>query len=138
MKDTLKAGLTVTQHIRVDAGRTIGFMGDEGRVYSTPSMILDMEQTCRKFLLEHIDEGQDSVGVRVDVSHVAACPLDTDVEVTATITEIDRRRVTFSVLTRDPIEDVGRGTHVRFITDKAESRKRVAAKIAKLKELAGR
>lgn len=138
MKDTLKPGLSVTQRVLVDQSRTIGFMGDEGRVYSTPSMILDMEQTCRKFLLEYVDDGQDSVGVRVDVSHVAACPVDTYVEVTATITEVDRRRVTFTVLTRDPIEDVGRGMHVRFITDKAESKKRVAAKIAKLKGLAGR
>ncbi len=138
MKDTLKPGLTVTQRLRVDSARTIGFMGDEGRVYSTPSMIRDMEQTCRKLLLEHLDDGQDSVGVKIDVSHVAACPLDTDVEVTATITEVDRRRVTFAVSTRDPIEEIGRGTQVRFITDKAESRKRVAAKIAKLKELAGR
>ena len=53
MKPTLKSGLSFTLRISIDATRTISFMGEDGRVYSTPSMVRDMEQTSRDLLLQH-------------------------------------------------------------------------------------
>ena len=46
MKESLQPGLETTQRITVDTDRTIGFMGEDFRVYSTPSMVLDIERTC--------------------------------------------------------------------------------------------
>ena len=52
MKPSLKPGVTHTKSIVIDRPRTIGFMGEDARVYATPSMILDMEHTCRELILQ--------------------------------------------------------------------------------------
>ena len=131
MKSTLKVGLASTKNVLVDEGRCIGFMGKEGMVYATPRMVLDVEYACRNLLLEHLDEGEDSVGAHVSIDHLAATPLGLEVTIDVRIVDIDKRRVTFEFSVRDPIEDCGRGKHVRFVADKARSFERIKAKRAK-------
>ena len=131
MKDSLKAELATRREITVDESRCIGFMGKEGMVYATPRMVSDVEYTCRDFLLQHLDAGEDSVGAHVSIDHLAATPLGLKVTIEVKIVEIDRRRVTFEFWVRDPIEECGRGKHVRFVVDMAKSRERLAAKRAK-------
>src|SRR5215467_2845853 len=131
MKDTLKAGLSSTKRIIVDEDRCIGFMGKEGMVYATPRMVLDVEYACRELLLEHIDEGEDSVGAHVSIDHLAATPLGLEVTIDVRIVDVEKRRVTFEFSVRDPIEECGRGRHVRFVADKAKSFERIKAKRAK-------
>ena len=131
MKPTLKMGLATRREVMVDESRCIGFMGKEGMVYATPRMVSDVEYTCRDFLLEHLDAGEDSVGAHVSIDHLAATPLGLKVSIDAKIVEIDRRRVTFEFSVRDPIEECGRGRHVRFVVETAKSRERLAAKRAK-------
>ena len=131
MKPTLKMGLATRREVPVDESRCIGFMGKEGMVYATPRMVSDVEYTCRDFLLEHLDAGEDSVGAHVSIDHLAATPLGLKVSIDAKIVEIDRRRVTFEFSVRDPIEECGRGRHVRFVVETAKSRERLAAKRAK-------
>src|SRR5215831_707321 len=121
MKSSLKAGLSLSKTIVVDESRCIGFMGKEGMVYATPRMVSDVEYTCRDFLLEHLDDGEDSVGAHVSIDHLAATPLGLEVTIDIKIVELDKRRVTFEFTVRDPIEDCGRGKHVRFVADKAKS-----------------
>ena len=75
MKASLKPGLSFSKTILVDEGRCIGFMGKEGMVYATPMMVSDVEYTCRDFLLEHLDAGEDSVGAHVSIDHLAPTPL---------------------------------------------------------------
>ena len=131
MKPSLKVGLATTKAIVVDEERCIGFMGKEGMVYATPRMVSDVEYTCRDFLLEHLDTGEDSVGAHVSIDHLAATPLGLKVVIEAKVTEIDRRRVTFEFTVHDPIEQCGGGRHVRFVVDTAKSRERLAAKRAR-------
>jgi len=131
MKSTLATGLTLSKSLVVDESRCIGFMGKEGMVYATPRMVSDVEYACRDFLLQHLDPGEDSVGAHVSIDHLAATPLGLEVVVEAKITEIDRRKVTFEFSVRDPIEQCGRGKHVRFVVETAKSRERLAAKRAK-------
>ena len=131
MKSTLKAGLASTRTFTVDESRCIGFMGKEGMVYATPRMVLDVEYACRELLLEHLDEGEDSVGAHVSIDHLAATPLGLDVTIDVKIVDIEKRRVTFEFSVRDPIEECGRGKHVRFVADKAKSFERIKAKRAK-------
>lgn len=133
MKPTLKVGLSKTVRIPVDRARTIGFMGDEGRVYSTPSMVHDFEYSSRDFLLEHLDPGEDSVGAHVSVDHLGPTVEGDTVELALTITDIEGRRVTVEGVMRDSIEQVGRGTHKRFVVDVARQHARLAAKRAKVK-----
>jgi predicted thioesterase len=124
----LKEGLSKTAHVNVDDARTISFMGDEGRVYATPELVRDIEITCRDLLLENIDEGQDSVGTRIDVSHIAATPIDMWVAITATVSAVDGRAVSFEISAHDPVEQVCRGTHSRFIVDVAKTIERIRKK----------
>ena len=132
MKESLQPGLTITRRIVVDRARTIGFMGEEGRVYATPAMVMDAEMTARELLLTHLDPNEDSVGVRVEIDHLAATPLGAWVDVTATVTAVDRRRITLEFNVRDAFDEAGRGRHVRFVSDTAKTKERVAAKRARL------
>lgn len=131
MKDSLRQGLTRTRKITVDRDRTIGFMGEEGRVYATPYMVGDIERTCRDLLLEHADAGEDSVGAEVAVRHLAPTLLGMEVEITATVAAIDRRRVTFEVTAKDELEPIATSTHTRFVVDVAKTHERLRAKAAK-------
>jgi fluoroacetyl-CoA thioesterase len=131
MKPSLKPGLAAKREFAVDEERCIGFMGKEGAVYATPRMVSDVEYTCRDFLLAHLDAGEDSVGAHVSIDHLAATPLGLQVTIDAKIVELDRRRVTFEFSVRDPIEECGRGRHVRFVVETAKSGERLAAKRAK-------
>ena len=131
MKASLAVGLSTRREVTVDESRCIGFMGKEGMVYATPRMVSDVEYTCRDFLLQHLDAGEDSVGAHVSIDHLAATPLGLKVTIEVKIVEIDRRRVTFEFWVRDPIEECGRGKHVRFVVDTVKSRERLAAKRAK-------
>src|ERR671934_2734827 len=131
MKESLKAGLGTRRELMVDESRCIGFMGKEGMVYATPRMVSDVEYTCRDFLLQHLDPGEDSVGAHVSIDPLAATPLGLKVTIDVKLVELDRRRVTFEFSVRDPIEECGRGRHVRFVVETAKSRERLAAKRAK-------
>ncbi len=128
-------GLTTTTRITIDEPRTIDFMGDEARIYATPELVRDIEITCRDLVLEHIDAGQDSVGTRIDVEHIAATPIGAWVEITTTITGIDGRALAFEINARDAVEQVCRGRHNRFIIDVAKTAERLRAKAAKLDDL---
>src|SRR5437762_4779187 len=95
MKASLKPGLSFSKQITVDEARCIGFMGKEGMVYATPRMVSDVEYTCRDWLMEHLDPGEDSVGAHVSIDHLAATPLGLEVKIEIRVTEIDRRKITF-------------------------------------------
>ncbi len=131
VKPTLKKDLSASRTLTVDEARCIGFMGKEGMVYATPRMVSDVEYTCRDFLLQHLDAGEDSVGTHVSIDHLAATPLGLQVTIQINVEQIDRRKVVFRFSVRDPIEEVGRGTHERFVVETVKTRERLAAKRAK-------
>ena len=132
MKPTLAPGLAFTKRVLVDEARCISFMGRENMVYATPRMVSDVEYACRDFLLAHLDAGEDSVGAHVSIDHLGATPPGIEVTIEARITALDKRRVNFEYSVKDPLEEVGRGSHVRFVVDTAKSRERLAAKRARL------
>ena len=132
MKESLTAGVTATQKITIDRDRTIGFMGDEGRVYSTPSMVRDIEYTCHELLNEHLDDGENSVGTHVSVDHIGATVEGDEVEVSITITAVEGRAVSFEATVKDSLEEVGRGVHNRFVVDVQKTYERLTEKRKKV------
>jgi fluoroacetyl-CoA thioesterase len=130
VKSSLKVGLAASKSVEVDESRCIGFMGREAAVYATPRMVNDVEYACRDMLLEHLEEGEDSVGAHVSIDHLAPTPMGMKVRIEVRIVEVDRRKVVFEFLVKD-IEEVGRGRHVRYVVEKAKTRERLAAKRAK-------
>jgi fluoroacetyl-CoA thioesterase len=135
MKDSLVAGISTTAKILIDQERTIAFMGDEGRVYATPSMVLDIEYTARNWLMEYLDEGEDTVGTHVSVDHIGATVEGDTVEVIITVDEVNGRAILMSAHVKDSLEDVGKGAHNRFVVDKAKTFERLEAKRAKIEAL---
>jgi fluoroacetyl-CoA thioesterase len=131
VKPSLRAGLTGSKTLEVDESRCIGFMGREAAVYATPRMVSDVEYACRDMLLEHLDPGEDSVGAHVSIDHLAPTPMGLSVSIALRISEVDRRKVTLEFSVTDPVEEVGRGRHVRYVVETANTRERLAAKRAK-------
>lgn len=132
MKPSLRPGLTRVNRFTVGRERTIGFMGDEARTYSTPSMVLDIEHTCRELVIEHADAGEDSVGVEIAVKHLAPTLMGMTVEVTVHVVAVEGRKVMFEATVKDEVEDVGSGRHTRFVIDKARTFERLKTKAARL------
>jgi len=130
MRPSLAPGVTRTERITVDDARTIAFLGDKGRVYSTPSMVRDVEYACLRMISEHLDEGESSVGIHVAVDHLGATPLGAWVEVRVGVTRVEGRKVTAEAEIRDAVEIVGRGEHVRFVIDVARHAGKLRAKMA--------
>lgn len=131
MKAELVPGVTFTRRVCVDAARTIGFMGEEGRVYATPALVNDIETACCEGLLEYLDPGENSVGTRIELDHTAPTLPDMTVEITATISDVKGRRVTFAISARDPLDRIAGGTHVRFVVDVPTTLERLRAKAAR-------
>ena len=133
MKSTLQPGVSSTRRITVDRERTIGFMGEEARVYATPRLVGDIEYTCRDLLLAHLDPGEDSVGVEIALKHLAPSLTGMTVEIGVSVTAVAGRKVSFEVVARDELDEISRGTHVRFVVEVAKTIERLKAKAAKRK-----
>jgi fluoroacetyl-CoA thioesterase len=133
MQSTLELGVSHTERITIDRDRTIGFLGEQMRLYSTPSMVRDIEYTSLQLIQGHLDEGESSVGIHIAVDHLAATPLGQWVDVEVTVSAVDGRKVTLLASVRDAVEQVGRGEHIRFVIDIDKHTKRLQKKLAQLR-----
>ena len=131
MSESLKPGLTSTTRIAIDADRTISFMGDDCRVYSTPKLLYDVEMACRNLVLPCLEPGKDTVGTRVELDHLGATLMGMWVEITATVAEVNGPAVVFEFSARDAVEPVAKGRHNRFIVGIEKTAQRLKAKQAK-------
>jgi predicted thioesterase len=131
MKPGLKRGAAHVNRLTIDRDRTIDFMGEEGRVYGTPFLVRDIEQTCRQLLLQYAEPGEDSVGMEIALKHLAPSLAGMTVEITVRVAAVDRRKISFHVAARDQLEPIGTGTHARFVVDKTKTYERLKAKAAK-------
>ena len=113
----VSVGATKERTITVDSNQTTSFLWEGENVLSTPSMIAEMEETCRLLLKEQFvkDAEWDSVGTIVDIRHLAATPVGAEVSLRAKVVSVEGRRVMFEVEARDRLERVGEGRHERFI-----------------------
>jgi fluoroacetyl-CoA thioesterase len=132
MKPSLRPGLSRVNRITIDRERTIGFMGEHARTYATPAMIRDIEYTCRDMIVEHADPGEDSVGMEVAVKHLAPTLMGMTVEIAVRVIAVDGRKVSFEATVKDELDQVGAGTHTRFVVEKAKTFERLKAKAARL------
>ncbi|RMG56939.1 MAG: hypothetical protein D6713_10665 [Deltaproteobacteria bacterium] len=94
---------------------TFHFSGGEVGVLSTPKLIDFIEFTCIDFLEKFCDEGENSVGTRVDVRHLAPTPIGMSFRVKVTTKEVEGRRVLFQVEGYDEKDKIVEGVHERFV-----------------------
>ena len=114
----LKIGTLGHKELTVTPEKTAKALGSGGlEVFATPALIAMAERTARESVADEIEEGQSTVGIRVDISHLSATPVGLTVFCDTELKEIDRRRLVFSVVVTDKAGKVAEGIHERFIID---------------------
>ncbi|MGB9775876.1 MAG: thioesterase family protein [Anaerolineae bacterium] len=99
-------------------------------VLATPALVALMEQAAIRALEGRLPAGQTSVGVRIDVRHLAATPIGMRVRARATLVAVEGRRLTFQIEAWDDGEKVGEATHERMMVNPERFMERVRAKSA--------
>lgn len=97
-------------------------------VYATPALVGLMESAAVKALEGRLPGGQTTVGVRIDVRHLAATPVGMRVRARAELVEVQERKLIFRIEAWDEVEQVGQATHERFIIDQEKFVGRANAK----------
>lgn len=119
MLQELKPGLTGTAETIVRETNTALAMGSGSlHVFATPSMIALMEQAACNAVAACLDEESTSVGTLVNVTHDAATGMGKAVTATATLVEVQGRKLVFEITAADEEKQIGKGTHERFIVNK--------------------
>lgn len=141
MKDTLQPGAKTQFKYRVPATKTVPHLYPEAHefqlmptVFATGYMVGLMEWTCLHIIAPHLDEGEGSLGIHINVSHLAATVPGQTVTVEAECTKVAGRRLYFHVKAHDGIDLIGEGEHQRMVVnwEKFEQRVNEKAKIARL------
>ena len=134
MDFAVRIGAVKERAIKIDSNQTTSFLWEGENVFSTPSMIAEMEETCRLLLKEQAvqDPEWDSVGTIVDVRHLTATPVGAEVSLRAKVVSVEGRRVMFEVEARDKVEKVGEGRHERFIINIPHFRSKFNEKLKRL------
>lgn len=133
MRSSLKSGVERVEQQSIDRERTIAFLGEHKRVYSTPAMVSDIEYACYRLIAEHLDPSESSLGVHISVDHLGPTPLGAEVAVRVWVSELEGRKVSLGAEVSDAAELVGRGRHIRFVIDLARHERRLEAKVEALK-----
>jgi fluoroacetyl-CoA thioesterase len=130
----VKIGATKERVITTNSNQTTSFLWEGENVLSTPSLISEMEETCRLLLKDFVlkDKEWDSVGTIVDIKHIAITPVGSTIRLKAMIESVNNRRVMFNVDAYDNLEKIGEGKHERFIINVANFRSKFEEKKKKL------
>jgi fluoroacetyl-CoA thioesterase len=126
----ITAGLTGSAQLVVGLEHTAPFVGS-GRiaVLATPVMINVIEAAALEAIEHLLPAGHQSLGIHLDVGHVAATPVSLQVIATAEVVRVQGRTITFRVEARDPFEAIGGGTHQRVVVSVARFDERVQRKV---------
>jgi len=144
VKPSLTTGLKHSLSYQVPPTKTVPRLYDEApqlqsmpEVFATGFLVGLMEWTCVQLLEPHLDEGEGSLGTHIDISHKAATPVGFTVTVEAECIELRGPRAKFKVSAHDGVDEIGAGTHERFIIGWDRFNKGVAAKQARAAAEAG-
>ena len=134
MKFEVKIGTTKIRDVKTSSNQTTSFLWEGENVLSTPSLISEMEETCRLLLKDFVlkEKEWDSVGTIVDIKHIATTPVGSTIRLKSIIESVDNRRVMFVVEAFDNIEKIGEGKHERFIINVPNFRSKFEEKKRKL------
>jgi predicted thioesterase len=132
MGEQLRVGLSFEMTIIVDESHAARHLAGQGiRVLSTPEMVRLMEECALRGVLPYLQPGQDTVGTRVEMRHLAPTPMGMRVTAKCALVEIDRRRLVFRAEVFDELEKVGEGMNERFIVDRGRHEQRLGEKVAR-------
>ena len=125
----LEKGILGKGELIVTDDKTASKVGSGGLdVFATPALIALAEKTALESVSECLQDGQSTVGTKIDISHIAATPVGMRVICETELIEIDRRRLVFSVNVYDEVEKIAEGIHERFIVDSLKFQTKADAK----------
>lgn len=114
----IETGITYSQEITVQLKDTAAVYGSgKLEVFATPALVALMENTAVLCLEKHLDAGQDTVGIAIDIKHLKATPVGGRVHCHAKVTETDGRRIRFEIEASDEKGKIGTAIHDRFLID---------------------
>ena len=123
--DELAVGMSAEKHVIVTRELTIGhFVVGMPYVYATPMMVLHMEMAAGSAIASALPAGFISVGMEINVRHLAATPIGGSVRAIAQVTRMDDRSVFFRIEAWNDERKIGEGTHRRGIVNIREFEKR--------------
>ena len=115
----MEKGLTYTSTLVVSEEHVAAVMGSgDLHVYATPAMVALMENAAMLTVAEHLPEGSTTVGAMINTSHVKPSPIGETIKTTAVLTDIEGRKLTFSIKAEDSKGIIGEAVHVRYIVDR--------------------
>jgi len=126
----LTVGLTGSAAVTVNetnVARTVGSGSTD--VFATPMMIALMERAACEALSGALEDGQTSVGTKIDAEHTAASPVGAEITAAATIESISGRMIEFSIIASDGRGEIGRAKHTRAVVDEAKFMTKAATRI---------
>ncbi len=128
--DAVKAGLKGRVDLTVGAEHTAPSIGSGAiHVLGTPVMINLMEAAALDAAEHLMPKDHQSLGIHVDISHVAATPIGMKVHATAEVTAVEGNRIRFRVEAHDEAEMIGEGTHERVVVNVERFDKKVQKKV---------
>ncbi len=138
MKDTLQAGLEYSFAFKIDESKLVPALFPEAEefgvmpnVFATGYLVGLIEWTCIQALKPHLDwPAEQTVGTKVEVSHLAATPAGLEVTTKVKLIETDGRRLIFEVEAHDGIDLITRGRHERFVINKEKFDAGISKKLA--------
>jgi fluoroacetyl-CoA thioesterase len=129
LEKLIKKGLVHEESFQVAEEHSAIQVGSGGsQVLATPWLIAFMERVAYRMLEELLPEGRSSVGVLVDIRHMAPTPIGSTVRVRAEIEDLQGSSVVFGVQAWDQVEKIGQGSHQRVVIDEARFLKRLEGK----------
>jgi len=135
MKPSLAPGIEHELRFVVPAGKTVPHLYPEApefvampEVFATGFMVGLVEWACIRAIAPHLDGGEMSLGVHVDLSHDAATPPGLEVTTRVRLDGVEGRRLTFAVEVDDGRDRICAGHHQRFVVDRARFEEGVARK----------
>jgi len=132
MFEQIVPGLIGTQETKVVTENTAQHLGSGNvAVFATPEMVRLMERAAVQAVDHLLPEGYRTVGIHVNVAHLAATPLGMIVQAKAELLKVEGRKLTFRVEAFDDLEKIGEGIHQRMIINVAKFKERVEAKQAR-------
>lgn len=130
MFEQVVPGLVGACEVKVTVENTARHLGSgHVSVFATPELVRSMERAAVRAVDHLLPEGYRTVGVHVDVRHLAATPLGMTVRARAELIEVNGRALAFRVESFDELEKVGEGLHRRMIINVAKFRERAGAKL---------
>lgn len=115
----MEKGLTYTSTLVVTDNHVAAIMGSgDLHVFATPAMVALMENAAMLAVAEHLPEGSTTVGAMINTSHVKPSPIGDTVKTTAVLTDVEGRKLTFSIKAEDSKGVIGEAVHVRYIVDR--------------------